>query len=47
MGKMTFEFTMDDTIAMAKFVAELVRQGVVFDVEYYSSYWLIKLTGGY
>lgn len=32
---------------MATFVAQLVKEGVVFETEPYSGGWNVKLTGGF
>jgi hypothetical protein len=38
---------MDEMTAMANFVAGLIIAGVKFEVEKYTGYFLIYLTGGY
>ena len=43
----SFNFNLDQVVEMAKFVSELVRQGVTFTVAEGIDYWKITLTGGY
>lgn len=42
---MIVEFT--DSIELARFCAELVRQGVTFYVEQADGYWVVNFTGGF
>jgi len=43
----TIVFTVDEMIAMATFISQLVREGVVYTVTKCGSEWSIELTGGY
>jgi len=43
----SFNFNMDQVVEMAKFVSELIRQGVTFNVVEGLDYWKITLTGGF
>ncbi len=42
-----FEFSNTQTIEMASFVSELVRQGVTYKVTTLGDGWKIELLGGY
>lgn len=40
--------TFSDVVEMAKFCAELVRQGIVFHVKAWDdTSWVVEMTGGY
>ena len=39
------KFTEEQMIAMAQFIAELTRQGVVYTISSYTGYWEIAVTG--
>jgi len=44
---MSFLFCLNDAMAMAIFVAQLVREGVTFDVRRSPDGFVITLTGGF
>jgi len=43
----TFEFSSNDSASMAKFVAELTKQGIEYEVENIIGGWRIHITGGF
>lgn len=46
-NKMDFEFTMEQMEQMAKFVSNLIRECIPFNVKQLNDGFMITLTGGY